>query len=77
MAANDDKSLVDLINNEFPKGDLREHLGYLKAAYAKHQKWQNRLSGAIDKMVTASGMALLLFAANALWAEVRRFFGAH
>lgn len=72
MAANDIDP-VSVIKEEFPEGDLREHLEYLKAAYLKQQKRQKLFGSIMEKVVTGASMAILIFVGNAVLTEAKRW----
>ena len=71
--ADKDIDPVKVIKEEFPDGELREHLEYLKTAYLKHQKRQRMLGSVVDKVVTGVSMAILIFIGNAVLTEAKRW----
>lgn len=79
MAANDkeESSFLEVVKSEFNSlEDFRNHLEYLKAAYAKKQKRQKLASSVVDKLVTAAAMALLIFVGNAMLSAARQLLGS-
>ena len=71
--ADKDIDPVKVIKEEFPDGELREHLEYLKTAYLKYQKRQKMLGSVADKVITGVSMAILIFIGNAVLTEAKRW----
>ena len=79
MAANDkeESSFLEVVKSEFNSlEDFRNHLEYLKAAYAKNQKRQKLAGSVVDKLVTGAAMAILIFIGNALLTAAKQLLGS-
>ena len=55
------------------KEEAKEHLNYLKLAYARHKRFAKLKESLLEKILSAFSMAILIFVGSALFSEAKKY----